>query len=111
MEFLLSFGVQCIVVNLLSKNVKIKINRTIILPIVLYGCETCSLILIEERGLRVSENMVLRRIFEHRRDKVTRDWRKLHNGELLTKYYSGDQNENNEMGGACSTYVGEKMCI
>ena len=49
--------------RLLSKNLKIKIYRTIILPVVLYGCETCSLTLREERKLRVFENMVLRRIF------------------------------------------------
>ena len=52
--------------RLLSKNLKIKIYRTIIFPVVLYGCETWSLILSEERKLRVFENMVLRRIFGHR---------------------------------------------
>jgi len=56
---------------LLSKNLKIKIYRTIILPVVLYGCETWSLTLREERKLRVFENMVLRRIFGPRRDEVT----------------------------------------
>jgi len=56
---------------LLSKNLKIKIYRTIILPVVLCGCETWSLILREERKLRVFENMVLRRIFRTRRDEVT----------------------------------------
>ena len=49
--------------SLLSKNLKIKIYRTIILPVVLYGCETWSLTLREERRLRVFENRVLRRIF------------------------------------------------
>ena len=57
--------------RLLSKNLKTKIYRTIILPVVLYGCETWSLTLREERKLRVSENMVLRRIFGPRRDEVT----------------------------------------
>ena len=57
--------------RLLSKNLKIKIYRTIILPIVFYRCETWSLILREERKLRVFENMVLRRIFGPRRDEVT----------------------------------------
>ena len=57
--------------RLLSKNLKIKIYRTIILPVVLYGCETWSLTLREERKLRVFENMVLRRIFGPRRDEVT----------------------------------------
>ena len=56
---------------LLSKNLKIKIYRTIILPVVLYGCETWSLTLREERKLGVFENMVLRRIFGPRRDEVT----------------------------------------
>ena len=56
---------------LLSKNLKIKIYRTIILPIVLYGCETSSLTLLEERKLSVFENMVLRRIFGLRREEVT----------------------------------------
>ena len=57
--------------RLLSKNLKIKIYRTIILPVVLYVCETWSLTLREERKLRVFENMVLRRTFGPRRDKVT----------------------------------------
>ena len=58
--------------RLLSKNLKIRIYRTIILPVVLYRCETWSLTLREERKLRVFENMVLRRTFEPRRDEVTR---------------------------------------
>ena len=66
----------------LSKNLKIKIYRTIILPVVLYGCETLSLTLREERKLRVFENMVLRRIFGPRRDEVTAEWKRLHNEEL-----------------------------
>jgi len=57
--------------RLLSKNLKIKIYRNIILPVVLYGCETLSLTLREERKLRVFENMVLRRIFGPKRDDVT----------------------------------------
>jgi hypothetical protein len=59
--------------NLLSKNLKIKIHRTIILPVVLCGCETWSLTLKEECELRVSENGVLRRIFWYMRDDVTGD--------------------------------------
>ena len=66
--------------RLLSKNLKVKIYRTIILPVVLYGCETWSLTLREERKRRVLENRVLRRIFGPRRDKVTGQWRRLHNG-------------------------------
>jgi len=57
--------------NLLYKNLKIKIFKTIILPVVLYGCEAWQLTLREERKLRVFENMVLRRIFGPRRDEVT----------------------------------------
>jgi hypothetical protein len=60
--------------RLLSKKLKIKIYRTIILPVVLYGCETWSLTLREERKRRVFENKVLRRIFGPRRDEVIGDW-------------------------------------
>jgi len=74
--------------SLLSKNLKIKIHRTIILPVVLYGCETWSLTLREERRTRVFEKRVLRRIFGPKRVDVTRDWRKLHNEELNDLYYS-----------------------
>jgi hypothetical protein len=59
-----------------------RIYKTIILHVVLYGCETWSLALREEHGLRVFENRVLRRIFGPRRDEVTGEWRKLHNEEL-----------------------------
>jgi hypothetical protein len=65
--------------RLLSKNSKIRIYRTIILPVVLYGCKTWSLTLKEESRLRVYENRVLRRIFGRKRDEVTGEWRKLHN--------------------------------
>jgi hypothetical protein len=65
--------------HLLSKNVNIKIYRTIILPVVLYGCETLSLTLREEHRLRVFENRVLRRIFGTKRDEVTGGWIKLYN--------------------------------
>jgi len=62
--------------SLLSKNLKIKIYRTIILPVVLFGCETWSLTLREARRLRVFENRALRRVFGPKRDEVTREWRK-----------------------------------
>jgi hypothetical protein len=67
--------------RLLSINVKVKIRvyKTIILPVVLYGYETWSLTLREEHRLRVFENRVLRRIFAPKRDEVAGDWRKLHN--------------------------------
>ena len=74
--------------SLLYKNLKIKIYRTVILPFVLYGCETWSLILREELRLRVFENRVLRRIFGPKRDEVTGDWRKLYNEELNDLYCS-----------------------
>ena len=74
--------------RLLSKKLKIKIYRTIILPVVFCGCETWSLALREERKLRVFENMVLRRIFGTKRDEVTGEWRRLHNEELNDLYSS-----------------------
>jgi hypothetical protein len=72
----------------LSKNLKIRVYKTIILPVVLYGCETWSLTLREEHRLRVFENRVLRRIFGPKRDEVTGEWRKLHNEELRDLYSS-----------------------
>jgi hypothetical protein len=72
---------------LLSKNTKIRVYRTIILPVVLYGCETWSLTLREEQRLRVFENRVLR-IFGPKRDEVTGEWRRLHNEELNNLYSS-----------------------
>ena len=63
-------------------------ERTMIFPVVLYGCETWSLTLREERKLRVFENMVFRRIFGPRRDEVMGEWRRLHNGELNNLYSS-----------------------
>jgi len=58
------------------------IYRTRNFPVVLYGCETWSLTLREERRMRVFENRVLRRIFGAKMERVTREWRKLHNEEL-----------------------------
>jgi hypothetical protein len=72
--------------HLLSRNVKVKIYKTIILPVVLYGCETWSLMLREEHQLRVFKNRVLRRIFGPKREEVTGEWRKLHNEELHNLY-------------------------
>ena len=66
----------------------IKIYRTIILPVVLYGCENWSLTLREERKLKVFENMVLRKIFGARRDEVTGEWTRLYNEELNDLYNS-----------------------
>jgi hypothetical protein len=66
---------------LLSWNIKVKIYKTIILP-VLYGCETWSLTISEEHTLKMLENRVLRKIFGPKRDEVKGKWRQLHNGEL-----------------------------
>jgi len=74
---LLSFGAESLSSRLLSKKLKIKIYRTIILPVVLYGCETWSQTLREERKLR---------IFGPRRDEVMGEWRRLHNEELSDLY-------------------------
>jgi hypothetical protein len=73
---------------LLSKNVKVRIYKTIILPVVLHGCETWSLILREEHTLRVFENRMLRKLFGGKTDGVTGGWRKLHNEELHNLYSS-----------------------
>jgi hypothetical protein len=89
--------------HLLSKSIKIKIYKTIILPVVLHGCETWFLTLREEHGPRVFENRVLRRIFEPKRDG---GWRKLHNEELCDLYSLASKIriiEEDEMGGACNT--------
>ena len=76
--------------NLLPKHLKNKICRTIILPAVLYGCEIWSLTLREEGRLRVFGNREVRRIFGPRRDKVTGEWRGLHNEELNDVYCSSN---------------------
>jgi hypothetical protein len=100
---------------LLSKNIKIEIYRTVILPVVLYGCETWSFTFREERKLKVSENRVMR-IFGSKREEVTGEWRKLHNEEIndlysSPTYWSDDKIEKNEMGGACRACGGEERCI
>jgi hypothetical protein len=70
----------------LSKNLKIKIYKTIISPVVLYGCETWSLTLREEHRLKVFKNRALRRIFGLKRDEMVGEWRKLHNEKLHNLY-------------------------
>ncbi|KAJ4439816.1 hypothetical protein ANN_07944 [Periplaneta americana] len=75
--------------SLLSKNVEVRIYKTVIL-LVLYGCETWTLTLREEQRLRVFENKVLRKIFGAKRDEVTGELRKLHNAELHALYSSPD---------------------
>ena len=83
---MLPFGADPLSSSSLSKNVKI--HRTIILPVVLFGRKNWSLTLLEERRLRAFENRVLRRIFGLKRDEVTGEWRKLHNEELNNLYSS-----------------------
>jgi hypothetical protein len=68
--------------------VKVRIYKTLIFPVVLYGCETWSLTVREEHKLRVFENRMLRRIFGPKRDEVTGVWKKLHNEELHNLYSS-----------------------
>jgi hypothetical protein len=72
--------------RLLSKNIKIKIYRTITLLVVLYGCEIWSLTFREEPKLRMFGNRELRRIFGPKSDNVTVEWKKLHNEELNDLY-------------------------
>ena len=74
--------------TLLSKNLKIKIYRSIILSVVLYGCETWSLTMRQERRLRMFENRALRRIFGPKKDEAIREWRKLYSGVLNDPYCS-----------------------
>jgi hypothetical protein len=72
--------------RVLSRKVKVKIYKTMIVLVVLYGCETWSLTLKEEHRLGVFENRVLRRIFGPKRNEVTYEWRKVHNEELHILY-------------------------
>jgi hypothetical protein len=74
--------------RLLSKNTKVRVYRTIILPVVLYGSENWSLTLREGQRLKVFENRVLRRVFGPKRDETTGEWRRLHNEELNDLYSS-----------------------
>jgi len=73
--------------NLLSINIKVQLYRSIIFPVVWYGCETWSLTLREERKLRVYENGVLRRLFGPKGDEVTGEWRKVYAEELNDLYF------------------------
>jgi hypothetical protein len=94
--------------HLLSRNVKVKIYKTTILSVILYGCETWSLTLREEHRLRVFENRVLRRIFRPKRDEVTGECRKLLSEELHILYSSPNIirqiKSRRQVGGACGTY-------
>jgi hypothetical protein len=68
--------------------IKIKMYKTITLPVVLYGCETWSVALREELRVTVFQNRVLRRIFGPNRDEVPGEWRRLHNEEFYDRYFS-----------------------
>jgi hypothetical protein len=85
---MLSFGPEPSVFSSAVKNAKVRIYKTIVVSVVLYGCETWSLTLRERHKLRVFESRVLRRIFGTKRDGVTGGWRKLHNEELHNLYSS-----------------------
>ena len=85
---MLSFGAESYVFQFAIQKFKNKIYRTITLPVVLYGCQSWSLTLREERRLRMFENRVLRRVFGPKRDEVTGERRKLDNGELVDLYSS-----------------------
>jgi hypothetical protein len=85
---LLSFGAESFVFQFAVQKLKIKIYRSIILPVGLYGCETWLPILREECRLRIYDNRVLRRMLGPKRDEVTGEWRKLHNEELNDLYCS-----------------------
>jgi hypothetical protein len=105
---LLSFGAESSVFLFTTQNAKIKIYRSIILPVVLCGCDTSSLTLREECRLRFLENRVLRRIFEPKRDEVTGEFRRLHNEELYALYSPPNtirviKIKKSEMDGTCST--------
>jgi hypothetical protein len=71
-----------------TKNMKTEINRTIILPVVLYGCETWSLTLKEEPSLGVSEKSVKRKVYGPKRGEVKAECRRAHNGEVYDLYIS-----------------------
>jgi len=81
-ECLLPFNPESFIFQFAIKSVEIKTYKTIILPFVVYGCETWSLSLWDEHGLRVFENEVPRKIFGPKRKEVTGGWRKLRNGYL-----------------------------
>jgi hypothetical protein len=112
---LLSFGAESFDFILVSRNIKIKIYRTIPLPVVLHGCETWSFTLSEEHKLRVFENRVLRRIFGHKRDEVTGECRKLNKLELNDLYCSPNierviKSRRMRLSVACSMYGVGEVC-
>jgi hypothetical protein len=101
--------------RLLSKYLNIKTYKTIILPAVLYGCETWSLALREEQRFRVLENKVLRIIFGPNKGKVAGGWRKTAHRSSITcthhKYYYSDQIKEDEMREMCTTLQRNEKCL
>ena len=85
---MLSFGAESFVLQFAIQKLKIKVYENIILPVILYGCETWSLSSREELRLRLFEKRVVRRIFGHKRDEVTGKWKKVCNEELNNLYSS-----------------------
>jgi hypothetical protein len=94
----------------LLKNIKINIDITITLPVVLYGCEIWSLTLREEYGLRVFQNRVLRRLFGTKRDAVTGEWRRLHKEKLNDLYSPPNIIRVNKLRRMRWAYGGKKSC-
>jgi hypothetical protein len=102
--------------GLLSKNVNIRIYKTRMFPVVLYGCETWSLTLREEHRLRVFENRVLRKVFGPKRDEVMGEWRKLLNEKLRDLYSSPSiirliKSKRMSGGGHVERIGGEEECV
>jgi hypothetical protein len=85
---LLTFGAESFVFQFAIQKYKDQDIQHYKLPVVLYGCETWSLILRKEHRLRVFENMVLRKVLGPKRDEVTGEWRRLHNEELYNQQSS-----------------------
>jgi hypothetical protein len=109
MDRLLSFVTEHCVFQFALQNIKIKTFRSVILSVVLYGCETWSVTLREEHRPIVFENMVLRKIFGPKRDEVRGHWRRLHKDGLYALYSSPNitgviKSRSMLWAGACSTY-------
>ncbi|KAJ4439340.1 hypothetical protein ANN_07462 [Periplaneta americana] len=89
-EYSMNREAKALIIQSAVQNLKVRIYKKVILPVLLYGCETWTLTLREEHRLRVFENKVLRKIFGAKLDEVTGEWRKLHNTELHALYSSPD---------------------
>jgi hypothetical protein len=109
---LLLFSPKSFVFPFHIKNLKIKIYKTVILPVVLYECETWALTLREEHRLRVFENRVLRRIFGPKRRTVLGENCIMMNVTALIRHriFLGRSNKEDEVGGTCGTHGGEEKC-